>query len=90
MSAVEETISYREKNDVSRKDFMQLLIQLKNKGYIDDADSKKRGDGQEGPEADGEDRGVTFPKIILTFRTFETCWVYSSDFSPSLNGFFSV
>ncbi|XP_069672099.1 probable cytochrome P450 6a14 [Periplaneta americana] len=32
---VQDTISYREENDVKRNDFMQLLIQLKNKGVVD-------------------------------------------------------
>ncbi|XP_069672224.1 probable cytochrome P450 6a14 isoform X2 [Periplaneta americana] len=36
---VEDTVNYREKNNVKRNDFMQLLIQLKNKGSVD-ADSK--------------------------------------------------
>lgn len=34
--AVYETIEFREKNNVTRNDFMQLLIQLKNKGQVDD------------------------------------------------------
>jgi cytochrome P450 family 6 len=32
---VQETVEYREKNDMKRNDFMQLLIQLKNKGTVD-------------------------------------------------------
>nr|CAD7256497.1 unnamed protein product [Timema shepardi] len=31
---VEDTIAHREKNDISRNDFLQLLIQLKKKGYV--------------------------------------------------------
>ncbi|KAL7027664.1 hypothetical protein ACKWTF_005515 [Chironomus riparius] len=31
---VKNTVEYREKNDVKRKDLMQLLIQLKNDGYV--------------------------------------------------------
>ncbi|XP_018320090.1 probable cytochrome P450 6a14 [Agrilus planipennis] len=33
---VEETVTYREKNNITRKDFLQLLIQLKNNGKVDD------------------------------------------------------
>jgi len=41
MGAVKDVIDYREKNSVVRNDFMQLLIQLKNKGKIeDDGDMK--------------------------------------------------
>ena len=35
MKVVEETVGYRERNNVTRNDFMQLLIQLKNRGYLD-------------------------------------------------------
>ena len=33
---VHETIEYREKNNAKRNDFLQLLIQLKNKGLLED------------------------------------------------------
>jgi cytochrome P450 family 6 len=33
-SIVKQTVEYREKNKVERNDFMQLLIKLKNEGYI--------------------------------------------------------
>ncbi|XP_069672102.1 probable cytochrome P450 6a14 [Periplaneta americana] len=36
---VEETVNYREKNSFKRNDFIQLLIQIKNKGTVD-ADCK--------------------------------------------------
>lgn len=47
---IRETIEYREKNNVSRKDFIHLLLQLKNKGRVTDDDSftpddKKAGSG---------------------------------------------
>ncbi|KAJ8941634.1 hypothetical protein NQ318_010660 [Aromia moschata] len=34
MKVVKDTVDYREKNNVIRKDFMHLLLQLKNKGEI--------------------------------------------------------
>lgn len=44
-SVVKQTIEYREKNGIERNDFMQLLIQLKDKGYVsvdkDDIDAEK-------------------------------------------------
>jgi cytochrome P450 family 6 len=33
---VRETVEYREKNNVKRNDFLQLLIKLKNKGLLED------------------------------------------------------
>ncbi|CAG2058749.1 unnamed protein product, partial [Timema podura] len=36
LGIVKETLSYREKNKVVRNDFLQLLIQLKNKGKVDE------------------------------------------------------
>jgi hypothetical protein len=33
---IQETVSYREKNNIKRNDFMQLLIQIKNKGKVED------------------------------------------------------
>lgn len=35
-NVVQDTVSYREKNNVNRNDFMHLLIQLKNKGLLED------------------------------------------------------
>lgn len=37
-SLVQETMEYREKNNVIRKDFMHLLIQLKNSGKLIDSE----------------------------------------------------
>lgn len=47
MNAVKETVDYREKNKTQRNDFMQLLIELKNKGKIEDADSKYQNNKEE-------------------------------------------
>lgn len=41
-------MEYREKNQVERKDFLQLLIQLKNKGKVDNMDDN-------GPVDTGDD-----------------------------------
>ncbi|KAF2897110.1 hypothetical protein ILUMI_09065 [Ignelater luminosus] len=39
MNVVNETVNYREANNIARKDFMHLLIQLKNNIKIQDEDS---------------------------------------------------
>ncbi|XP_037049484.1 cytochrome P450 6d3-like [Bradysia coprophila] len=41
-NVVKQTVDYREKNNYERNDFMQLLIQLKNQGYLsaDSGDTK--------------------------------------------------
>lgn len=38
LKAFKESMDYREKNNIRRNDFMDLLIQLKNKGKLDDVD----------------------------------------------------
>lgn len=49
MNVVKETLTYREKNNVSRKDLMQLMIQLRNTGKVQndgDWDTKILNDGK--------------------------------------------
>jgi cytochrome P450 family 6 len=41
---VKDVIEYREKNNVSRNDFMQLIIELKNKGRVQDDEPTKSED----------------------------------------------
>lgn len=36
-------MDYREQNNIKRNDFLQLLIQLKNKGQIEDVDDDEEG-----------------------------------------------
>lgn len=38
MGVVKGTVQYRERNNIQRRDFMQLLLQLKNKGHVDEHD----------------------------------------------------
>ncbi|GLG95811.1 Cytochrome P450 9c1 [Gryllus bimaculatus] len=42
MKAVLDTVEYREKNNVKRNDFLQLLIELKNKGKIEDEEHETK------------------------------------------------
>ncbi len=44
MNILKETVGYRETHNVQRKDFLNLLIQLKNKGYVEDDEVGSKGD----------------------------------------------
>ncbi|KAL0270233.1 UNVERIFIED_CONTAM: hypothetical protein PYX00_007705 [Menopon gallinae] len=48
-NALKETIHYRETNNVKRNDFLQLLIQLMNKGYVEDADAPDKAEADKQP-----------------------------------------
>ena len=43
MKAIRDTVDYREKNNVYRKDFLHLLIQLKNRGSVEEDDKLSDG-----------------------------------------------
>jgi hypothetical protein len=45
---VKDVIEYREKNNVSRNDFMQLIIELKNKGKVQDDEPPKSEEALDG------------------------------------------
>ncbi|XP_067009323.2 probable cytochrome P450 6a13 [Anabrus simplex] len=40
LNVVKETVDYREKNNVKRNDFLQMLIELKNKGHVEEDDHR--------------------------------------------------
>ncbi|XP_060525154.1 probable cytochrome P450 6a13 [Cylas formicarius] len=46
LGVVKETVDYREKNNVFRKDFMHLLLQLKNQGVVTDDETITRGENR--------------------------------------------
>lgn len=46
MALVTNTVEYRKENNVVRNDFMQLLIQLMDKGFIADAETTMRPEGE--------------------------------------------
>lgn len=71
MGVVKDTVDYREKNNVHRNDFMQLLLQLKNQGRLSDDKSEMRNDGSD------SDKRLTFNEVaaqcyIFYLAGFET------------------
>jgi cytochrome P450 family 6 len=46
MNILKETVKYREDNNVKRNDFLNLLIQLKNKGHVEDDEVASAGDSR--------------------------------------------
>lgn len=63
---VKETVEYRENNNVTRNDFMQLLIQLKNKGIID---TEKQMNGTTKPDK-GKDIGLSMNEVAAQAFVF--------------------
>ncbi|XP_049814799.1 cytochrome P450 6k1-like [Schistocerca nitens] len=62
---VDDTVKHREKTGLIRKDFMQLMIQLKNIGYVDDSFSIT---GQKSAEQKG--------KTLTTKEVAAQAWVF--------------
>uniref|UniRef100_A0A8W7NXJ4 Cytochrome P450 n=1 Tax=Anopheles atroparvus TaxID=41427 RepID=A0A8W7NXJ4_ANOAO len=70
MNLVRETVEYREKHNVQRNDFLNLLIQIKNKGSVSDKDEANQ------PVGTGE-VGITMNELtaqvfIFFLAGFET------------------
>ncbi|XP_067009302.2 probable cytochrome P450 6a14 [Anabrus simplex] len=79
LKAVKETVEYREKNNIQRNDFMQLLIQLKNQGTIEDRHhdtSKQRNGDASDYTMDGKlemtDSLLAAQAFVFFFAGFET------------------
>lgn len=48
LNLIKSIIDYREKNNYLRRDFMQLMIQLKNRGNLENHDELLNDDNQTG------------------------------------------
>ncbi|EFA02820.1 cytochrome P450 6BQ6 [Tribolium castaneum] len=51
MKVIRDTVGYREKNNVYRKDFLHMLIQLKNRGTVTDDEKITEDNGKTGEKA---------------------------------------
>jgi cytochrome P450 family 6 len=65
---VKEVMDYREKNNVSRNDFMQLLIELKNKGRVQDDELVKSEDKLNGTSHKESEINIGEYIVFLYFR----------------------
>ncbi|XP_047118722.1 cytochrome P450 6k1-like [Schistocerca piceifrons] len=69
---IADTVAYREENNVMRKDYMQLLIQLKNKGFLD-GDKAQNGNKAENIKLTMDDLAAeSFAFFIAGFETSTT------------------
>lgn len=60
VDAIRRSVEYRQKNNIKKKDILQLMIQLKNKGYIDDQEN-----------LDKDERDSPSSKIIIILSLFK-------------------
>ncbi|XP_049964265.1 cytochrome P450 6k1-like [Schistocerca serialis cubense] len=73
---VADTVAYREKNNFTRKDFMDLIIQLKNKGYVD----PDKGEAVE----NGQQKGAgTTDKLSMEDMAAQAFVVFGAGFETS-------
>ncbi|VEN50704.1 unnamed protein product, partial [Callosobruchus maculatus] len=80
LGTVKDTIRYREQNNVFRKDFMHLLIQLKNRGEVseDDKLSVEKGESQEGKHlSENEIAAQCFVFFLAGFETSATTMTFA-------------
>ncbi|XP_049535741.1 probable cytochrome P450 6a14 [Anopheles darlingi] len=71
LGIVRETVEYREQNNVKRNDFMNLLLQIKNKGKLDENDNEIVGKGEVGMTNE-ELAAQVFVFFIAGFETSST------------------
>lgn len=79
ISAVRETIKYREQHNIVRNDFMQQLIQLKNQGKVQDDDEADKGNlekefstnGTTLPETNGKNMADNIGQYTFYYRLFK-------------------
>lgn len=70
MGAVKDVIDYREKNSVVRNDFMELLIQLKNKGTIHDDEDVKSEHVQDETAGKDTEGTIEFTDSLIASQAF--------------------
>lgn len=74
---VKDTIEFRENNNIVRKDFMHLLIQLKNKGVLEDEEADPRSDIKETKPSINEICGQAFIFFLAGYETSSTTMTFA-------------
>jgi cytochrome P450 family 6 len=64
-SMVQDTVNYREKNNIKRNDFMQLLIQIKNRGKVEEEHGYLEQNGHGNFENKSDENGMY---LLYTFH----------------------
>lgn len=80
IKVVKETVDYRIKNNVTRKDFLQLLIQLKQKGKLDEDKGKQTLNGSNEQRSAEDDIGK---KILSNLPILHPFQIFNCQFSSS-------
>ena len=65
-SIIKQTVEYRENENFSRNDFMQLIIQLKNQGFVS-ADKSEKDDGKEDKNISKIDMNTLAAQVFVFF-----------------------
>jgi len=81
-SMVEDTVNYRERNNVTRNDFLQLLIQIKNKGKVDDENEVPEMNGS-GTLEDNLNEDGMYAQFLLFLANYSI--VFALQFEPHHN-----
>ncbi|CAH1371210.1 unnamed protein product [Tenebrio molitor] len=79
MKAVKDTVDYREKNHIYRKDFMHLLLQLKNRGMVKDDEkiTDEHGTSDEKALTMNELSAQAFVFFLAGFETSSTTMTFA-------------
>ncbi|EEB11224.1 conserved hypothetical protein [Pediculus humanus corporis] len=77
LNAVQETIEYRQKNNIKRNDFLQLLIQLINNGKLDDVDNIKEGGEDINEKNTQSSAAQAFVFFLAGFETSSTTMTFA-------------
>jgi cytochrome P450 family 6 len=71
---VQDTVNYREKNNITRNDFMQLLIQIRNKGKVEEDHSYPEQNGHENLQNQSGENGMYIIYVLHVNIYIPSCF----------------